>query len=287
MLSQLNQQSNPDILRKMFPGLDNLNSLPSINKLPVYHANPSTNTENKVPIQSKMTFKELLEFKTLPCPVEACPFYPRTTVANNQYLEAELGCHYYHHAKDQRRKVIPNLQEFTGEFKYQANYFKEGKSPLPKERYSQNFFESLYHPLYYKQFACKREHCDKSIFCPYFHNQREKLEWELVFEQSLKVNRQTFLSTKARQFQGPDNSPKSLVPHENSSSSSSSSGSAKSSYSPFSLCGEAQQENDFWSVIQNEIHDRRQNISGNKLTTPFISNTMKTMYPANIFFKGL
>jgi len=187
---------NNDYLRKMFPGID---SIPTMSSLytPVTPATPAG---------TKMPFDLLLDFKTQPCDKLDCPHFPRTTVANNQYLEDELKCHGYHHAKDQRRKPIKNTEIFTGEFEYQANYFKDSKCPLSKDRYSQNFFESLYHPLYYKQFACKREHCDKSMYCPYFHSEREKVEWEVIFEQKLKVNRKAFLSTKTRQVQTPESS---------------------------------------------------------------------------------
>lgn len=187
---------NSDYLRKMFPGLD---SVPTMSSL-------YTPVTPAIPQGTKMPFDLLLDYKTQPCERVDCPHFPRTTVANNQYLEDELKCHGYHHVKDQRRKAIKNLENFTGEFEYQANYFKDGKCPLPKDRYSQNFFESLYHPLYYKQFACKREHCDKSIYCPYFHSEREKVEWEVIFEQKLKVNRKVFLSTKTRQVQTPESS---------------------------------------------------------------------------------
>jgi len=189
----MSQQINNDFLKKMFPGLDNLNRISIKNSLP-----PTTD--------SKLSFKDLLDYKVNPCENPECQFYPRTTVANNQYLENELKCHGYHHAKDQRRQSIRNLQTFTGEFEYQANYFRDGKCPLPKERYSNNFFESLYHPLYYKQFVCKREHCEKSAYCPYFHSEKEKVEWEVIFEQNLKLNRKLFLSTKTRLTQSPDTS---------------------------------------------------------------------------------
>jgi len=196
----MDQQLNNDFIRKMFPGIDEINSLPTI-------SNYSRSSD------SKLSFKSLLEYKTFPCEKPECSHYPRTTVANNQYLENELRCPGWHHVKDQRRPPIKNLQTFTGEFEYQANYFKEGRCPLSKDRYSQNFFESLYHPLYYKQFACKRDHCDQSEYCPYFHSEREKIEWEVIFEQSLKVNRQAFLSTKTRQHQNPEISSKNGSPH--------------------------------------------------------------------------
>jgi len=61
-----------------------------------------------------------------------------------------------------------------------------------------NFFESLYHPLYFKQFACKREFCDRSTACPYFHNEKEKAEFEMIFEQRLNMSRKIFLSSKPK-----------------------------------------------------------------------------------------
>jgi len=211
----MTQTINNDSLKKMFPGLDNLNTI---------SIKPSRS-------QTKLNFKDLLEYKVNPCENGDCPYYPRTTVANNQYLENELRCHGYHHARDQRRHPIKNIQIFTGEFEYQANYFRDGKCPLPKERYSNNFFESLYHPLYYKQFVCKREHCEKSAYCPYFHSEKEKIEWEVIFEQNLKLNRKLFLSTKTRQNQSPE-SFKSLqvtIPNDNEDSA------VKSPYSSYQI----------------------------------------------------
>jgi len=194
----MSQQIDNDFLKKMFPGLYNLNKISIKSSLPTISDN-------------KLSFKDLLEYKVHPCENSECSNYPRTTVANNQYLETELKCTGYHHTKDQRRQSIRTLQTFTGEFEYQANYFRDGKCPLPKERYSNNFFESLYHPLYYKQFVCKREHCEKSAYCPYFHSEKEKVEWEVIFEQNLKLNRKLFLSTKTRLTQSPDTSKYSNV----------------------------------------------------------------------------
>jgi hypothetical protein len=191
-----NQQYN-DFLRKMFPNIDSVSTVPKITEY------QPTEVVADVPSSSssgaKLAFKDLLSYKTTRCENPHCPHNPRTTVPNNQYLETELQCPGYHHTKDARRPPIKDLKGFTGEFEYQANYFKEGRCQGDKNKFSQNFFESLYHPLYYKQFSCKRSYCDKSKYCPYFHSEREKIEWELIFEQNLKVNRKVFLSTKTRQ----------------------------------------------------------------------------------------
>lgn len=205
-------QTYEEMIRKMFPNIDTVTSVPKMTpyqpednigeiQTPPTTTVTTTAPTSSAPNASKLLFKELLEYKTTRCQDPNCQFNPRTTVANNQYLEAELQCHGYHHAKDFRRTPIKDMKTFTGEFEYQANYYKDGRCPLAKDKYSQNFFESLYHPLYYKQFACKRSFCDKTKYCPYFHSEREKIEWELIFEQNLKVNRKVFLSTKTRQTQ--------------------------------------------------------------------------------------
>jgi len=76
---------------------------------------------------------------------------------------------------------MKTLVEFKGDFLYKANY-GDKSSQMAKEKFSLNFFESLYHPLYFKQFLCKREFCERSTACPYFHNEKEKAEFELIFE---------------------------------------------------------------------------------------------------------
>lgn len=201
----MQNQSNEDSFKKMFPFFDNVRTVSKITEYRPPETGSSTQLltpSTQLPsTSSKLTFKELLEYKTFHCDNQACPHNPRTTVANNQYLETELECHGFHHTKDFRRAPIKDLATFTGEFEYQANYFKDGRCTLPKDKYSHNFFESLYHPLYYKQFACKRSYCDQTKYCPYFHSEREKTEWELLFEQNLKVNRKVFLSTKTRHTQ--------------------------------------------------------------------------------------
>jgi len=208
----MQNQQYDEMIRKMFPNIDTVTTVPKITQYapeePIADIQTSPVTTTTVPTSSapnasKLLFRELLEYKTTRCQDPNCQFNPRTTVANNQYLEMELQCHGYHHAKDFRRTPIKDMKTFTGEFEYQANYYKDGRCPLAKEKYSQNFFESLYHPLYYKQFACKRSFCDKTKYCPYFHSEREKTEWELIFEQNLRVNRKVFLSTKTRQTQEP------------------------------------------------------------------------------------
>jgi hypothetical protein len=193
-----NQINNEATFKKMFPFFDCVRTVPKITEYcpPQPPVIPQSSLDN-----AKLSFKELLDYKTFRCENPQCPHNPRTTVANNQYLETELRCHGYHHAKDFRRPPVKDMSTFTGEFEYQANYYKDGRCPLAKDKYSQNFFESLYHPLYYKQFACKRAYCDQTKYCPYFHSEREKMEWELHFEQNLKVNRKVFLSTKTRQTQ--------------------------------------------------------------------------------------
>jgi len=73
-----------------------------------------------------------------------------------------------------RRIVITSTIE--EEFVYKANYFEEGKKRNgDKDKYSQNYFESMFHPLYYKMFKCKREFCKNNcLFCPFYHDEEEK-----------------------------------------------------------------------------------------------------------------
>jgi len=150
-----------------------------------------------------MTFAQLCLYKVLPCPDPLCPNRPREIVTHNQYKDHEYECPFYHHERDRRRMVISiRVDE---EFEYKANYFEEGRSNAEREKYSLNYFESMFHPLYYKMFRCKREYCKSCQFCPFFHHEQEKKTWDKTFGSFIKKDRITYVKDKQKYYESTSN----------------------------------------------------------------------------------
>jgi len=82
------------------------------------------------------------------------------------------------------------------EFTYKANYYEEGKRCSEKDKHSCNYFESMFHPLYYKMFRCKREYCNFSQFCPFFHSEEEKKTWDRTFSNFIRKDRISYVKDK-------------------------------------------------------------------------------------------
>ena len=159
----------------------------------------SKGTELKVVPQnfssvSVMTFAQIILYKVLPCPEENCVNCPREIATHNQYKDFEYTCPFYHHEKDQRRFVISDSVD--EEFMYKANYFEEGRRRGDKDKYSQNYFESMFHPLYYKMFRCKRDFCNQSPFCPFYHSESEKKLWDDTFSGYINKDRVSYVKEK-------------------------------------------------------------------------------------------
>jgi len=145
---------------------------------------------------SVMSFGQIVLFKVLPCSEANCRNCPREIATHNQYKDFEYECPFYHHERDRRRLVItPNLDE---EFAYKANYFEEGRRRGGKEKHSQNYFESMFHPLYYKMFRCKRDFCNQSAFCPFYHSEDEKKVWDNTFRGFIRKDRVSYVKDKQK-----------------------------------------------------------------------------------------
>lgn len=153
-------------------------------------------TEQKKP--KVMNFAQIVLYKTLPCPDENCRNRPREIATHNQYKDNEYECPFYHHDRDCRRVVVTSSVD--EEFVYKANYYEEGKRHADREKYSQNYFESMFHPLYYKMFKCKREFCNESHFCPFFHNEEEKKSWDQSFADCIKKDRISYVKDKQKYY---------------------------------------------------------------------------------------
>lgn len=156
-------------------------------------------SSNKSSTPDMMTFAQLCVYKVLPCPDPACSSRAREIVTHNQYKDYEFECPFYHHEKDRRRIVITSIVD--EEFAYKANYYEEGRSNDDRERYSLNYFESMFHPLYYKMFRCKREYCNNCHFCPFYHQDDEKKTWDTVFSSFIKKDRITYVKDKQKYYE--------------------------------------------------------------------------------------
>jgi len=167
---------------------------------------------------SVMSFGQIILYKVLPCLHINCSNCPREIATHNQYKDFEYECPFYHHERDRRRLVITkNAEE---EFIYKANYFEEGRRPYSeKDKYSQNYFESMFHPLYYKMFRCKRDFCNHSAFCPFYHTEQEKNTWDQTFKNLVGKDRVSFLKEKQkgseRKYKGQENKRRGMI-NENS-----------------------------------------------------------------------
>jgi hypothetical protein len=135
-----------------------------------------------------MSFAQLTLYKILPCPDENCLSKPREVITNNKYRGFEYQCPFYHHTTDKRRLVIP---PHGNQFLHLPNYGFQNKTKGNKKKYSQNYFESMFHPLYYKKFECKKAYCTSSM-CPFVHSEEEKKSYERSFTNFMNKNRNDY-----------------------------------------------------------------------------------------------
>jgi hypothetical protein len=157
----------------------------------------------RLSVMQVMSFAQVALYKVLPCPDPNCPNRPREIATHNQYKDYEYQCPFYHHDRDRRRIVVStNIGE---EFTYKANYYEEGKHSTDKDKYSQNYFESMFHPLYYKMFRCKREYCNFSQLCPFYHSEEEKKTWDKTFSNFIRKDRISYVKDKFKYFETKNN----------------------------------------------------------------------------------
>lgn len=178
--------SDPDLYKTL---LKNMISLPVEAKSPELLA-------KRLSAMQVMSFAQIVLYKTLPCPEQDCPNCPREVAPSNQYKDYEYSCPFYHHEKDRRRLVITSKIE--DEFTYKANYLMNSKNQAEKEKHSLNYFESMYHPLYYKMFQCNRKYCNFSPFCPAFHSEEERKTWDNLFANFIRKDRVSYVRDKQK-----------------------------------------------------------------------------------------
>jgi hypothetical protein len=160
---------------------------------------PENAEEDSISMTHVMNFAQVCLYKVLPCPDPNCIHRPREIVTHNQYKDIEYQCPFYHHDRDQRRIVITST--VNEEFAYKANYYEDGRSNAEKDKYSQNYFESMFHPLYYKMFRCKREYCNACQYCPFYHYEQEKKSWDKMFSNFLMKDRITYVKDKQKYYE--------------------------------------------------------------------------------------
>jgi hypothetical protein len=164
----------------------------------------STNmTSKRLSVMQVMSFAQISLYKVLPCQDPDCPNKPREIATHNQYKDYEYQCPFYHHGRDMRRVVITS--QIGEEFVYKANYFEDGKRNFEKLKYSQNYFESMFHPLYYKMFRCKREYCNFSQLCPFYHTEEEKKTWDRTFSNYIRKDRISYVKDKKKYYEKDEN----------------------------------------------------------------------------------
>lgn len=156
----------------------------------------------RLSVMQVMGFAQIILYKVLPCQDPECPNKPREIATHNQYKDYEYQCPFYHHWRDMRRLVITN--NLGEEFIYKANYYEDGKKQSEKDKYSQNYFESMFHPLYYKMFRCKREYCNFSQLCPFYHSEEEKKTWDKTFSNFIRKDRISYVKDKFKYFEKED-----------------------------------------------------------------------------------
>lgn len=152
--------------------------------------------KRQVECRAVLDLRELLFYKVLQCPCTInCVNRPPEIVPHNEYMDQYLLCPFYHHEKDRRRLVVS--ANSTEDFTYKANYQKIIESLTDTDIYSRNFFESLFHPIFYKLFVCKRKYCNGSYLCPFRHSEKEKTQWDERFYRLTKKHRDIFLKEKS------------------------------------------------------------------------------------------
>jgi hypothetical protein len=176
--------------------LKNIVSLPE-------NSDSSNMTSKRLSVMQVMSFAQISLYKVLPCQDPDCPNKPREIATHNQYKDYEYQCPFYHHGRDMRRVVITS--QIGEEFVYKANYFEDGKRNFEKLKYSQNYFESMFHPLYYKMFRCKREYCNFSQLCPFYHTEEEKKTWDRTFSNYIRKDRISYVKDKKKYYEKDEN----------------------------------------------------------------------------------
>jgi hypothetical protein len=176
--------------------LKNIVSLPE-------NSDSSNMTSKRLSVMQVMSFAQISLYKVLPCQDPDCPNKPREIATHNQYKDYEYQCPFYHHGRDMRRIVIAS--QIGEEFVYKANYFEDGKRNFEKLKYSQNYFESMFHPLYYKMFRCKREYCNFSQLCPFYHTEEEKKTWDRTFSNYIRKDRISYVKDKKKYYEKDEN----------------------------------------------------------------------------------
>ena len=145
-----------------------------------------------------LTIQELRQYKLEKCNNPDCPNKP-VKEKNEKFKNKDFKCPYWHFDYDKRRDVMaPNIAGNPGNtggtpLAYHAKMCdKKGCRFKEKCLFGHNFFESYYHPLYYKKFNCKENlngECDGNRYCPYVHEKEEEEYWTEYIKRELGLDR--------------------------------------------------------------------------------------------------
>ena len=193
---------NVEIVQAILPpqqlktNLEDLNSFSNQSNI-IKNPYKKENQQNSGPSQSiqlqiqdsLMSLEDLLQYKTKPCKNNECPYKP-TKSKNEKFKNKDFKCTYFHFAWDQRRELSYQDEHFN----YHAKVCDKLISCKYKGKcfFGHNFFESYFHPLYYKKFSCQQNlqnDCDKSKFCPYIHNKEEEAKWDAELNKKFNIDR--------------------------------------------------------------------------------------------------
>ena len=140
-----------------------------------------------------LSVEELLQYKVNKCEDPDCPYKP-VKEKNEKFKNKDLMCPGWHFDYDKRRAVVPLAENAAAPpLAYHAKMCeKKGCRFKEKCAFSNNFFESYYHPLYYKKFSCEENlkgECDRNRYCPYVHEKEEELRWTEYIKERLGLDR--------------------------------------------------------------------------------------------------
>jgi hypothetical protein len=152
-----------------------------------------------------MNWIQLLCYKTVACPNgKTCRSFREQKMLHNQFYDFELECPFFHDKKDKRRIILPEKPQ--EEFMYKGKYQEGVNEESMDASFSHNYFESVFHPLFYKFFDCKRVQCRGSIHCPMKHTEEERIAWEEEFSLNWRKDRSIYYPKKKNYSDGSDTS---------------------------------------------------------------------------------
>ena len=208
--SQINMIKNDlKIKKKEFYIKASSHSSHSLSKFPLVINPAITHIED---IQSNwiyclMTPDEFNSFKTIRCKNEECSDKFLMQDGNENSQIRYTTCTFYHSSMDKRRNPCSKNNEPI--LFYNSKFIC--KDCIDRDDhdigcfYCKNYFEFYYHPDNYKSKICPYNQCT-SIFCPFYHCDEEKIQWETCIFQVTEVTKKyakirNLINNNSKKFQ--------------------------------------------------------------------------------------